>query len=312
MKQTKTQIARVALTLSALAFGVKFAMDDSLSHSTMASGATVSGATASGAAASSAVPGTVALEEPVYDMVFHSFAVRNTASYADAIFPRPEGVIAEWEIYARLANALTGANDLGPSPSEQLKHILARGHHPEAASLEALKAHDGSVDLGPLVPSLPDRLETPGGRLALAPEAFIADLPRLLAHVTPTDMPYVMIGRRQVRSHNSWTQNAPRLVKGRNRCTVQINPADAAALGIEDEAEIRVTSRTGEAVLPAEVTPEMAPGVVSIPQGWGQRGGKLSAATATLTTSINDLTDDARVDPLTGNAAFNGKFYFLR
>lgn len=252
------------------------------------------------------LPGTVALEEPVYDMVFHSFAVRNTASYAEAIFPRPDGVIPEWEVYARLANTLTGANDLGPSPSEQLEHILARGHHPEAASLSALQAHDGSVDLGPLVPSLPDRLETPGGRLELAPEAFLADLPRLLAHETPADKPYVMIGRRQVRSHNSWTQNAPRLVKGRNRCTVQINPTDAVALGIEDEADIRVSSRTGEAVLPAEVTDEMAPGVVSIPQGWGQRGGKLSAATATLTTSINDLTDDTRVDPLTGNAAFNG------
>ena len=115
-----------------------------------------------------------------------------------------------------------------------------------------------------------------------------------------------MIGRRQARSHNSWTQNAPRLVKGRNRCTVQINPADAADLGIEDEADVRVASRTGEAVFPAELTEDMAPGVVSIPQGWGQKEGRLSAATATQTTSINDLTDDARVDPVTGNAAFNG------
>ncbi|MEM7523300.1 MAG: molybdopterin oxidoreductase family protein, partial [Pseudomonadota bacterium] len=251
-------------------------------------------------------PATVALEEAVYDMVFHSFAVRNTASFAGPLFDPPEGVMQEWELIARLAAALTGANRIGPSPTEMAGKMLARGYHPDAASLEALKAHDGSVDLGPLVPSLPDRLETPGGRLALAPEAMLADLPRLLAHRRDADLPFLMIGRRQARSHNSWTQNAARLVKGRNRCTVQMNAADAARLNIADEAPVRVRSRIGETVLAAEVTEDMAPGVVSIPQGWGQREGRLTAATATPTVSINDLTDDERVDPLTGNAAFNG------
>lgn len=251
-------------------------------------------------------PATVALEEPVYDMVFHSFAVRNTAAYAEALFDPPAGVIPEWELIARLAAALTGANQIGPSPTEALERVLAAGYHPEAASLEALKAHDGSIDLGPLVRSLADRLETAEGRLNLAPEAMLDDLPRLLAFEADTAYPFAMIGRRQARSHNSWTQNAARLVKGRNRCTVQMSPADAARLSIEDEAEVRVRSRTGEAVLPAEITEDMAPGVVSIPQGWGQKNGRLSAAARTPTTSINDLTDDARVDPLTGNAAFNG------
>ncbi|MEP3919421.1 molybdopterin-dependent oxidoreductase [Ascidiaceihabitans sp.] len=252
------------------------------------------------------LPGTVALEEPVYDTVFHSFAVRNTANYADALFDRPKGMIPEWEIFARLGNALTGGRDLGPSPSEQLDHALSRGFHAQAVSVDVLKDHEGSLDLGPLVPCLAQRLQTPDGRLNLCPDVFVADLPRLLAHETPTDRPYVMIGRRQVRSHNSWTQNAPRLVKGRNRCTVQINPQDAGDLGIADGAQVRVASRVGHIVVPAEVTDDMAPGVVSIPQGWGQGGGQLSAATQTLTASINDLTDDKRVDVLTGNAAFNG------
>ncbi len=251
-------------------------------------------------------PATVALEEAVYDMVFHSFAVRNTATYAAPLFPPPEGVMQEWELIARLTAALTGANQIGPSPTDVLKDILAKGYHPEAASFDTLAAFDGSIDLGPLIPSLKDRLETPDKRLHLAPEAMLADLPRLLASAETRADGFLMIGRRQSRSHNSWTQNAPRLVKGRNRCTVQMNPADAARLNVTDEAEVTVTSRTGSITLPAEVTDEMGPGVVSIPQGWGQRQGRLSAATRVQTVSINDLTDDARVDLLTGNAAFNG------
>lgn len=250
------------------------------------------------------LPGTVALEEPVYDMVFHTMAVRNTAGYADALFDAPPGVIPEWQIYARLANALTGANDLGLSPTEMLQNILLNGYHPTAAGFDKLKARDGQVDLGPLVPNIAGRLETADGAINLAPPVFLDDLPRLLSHEPVTGM--VMIGRRQARSHNSWTQNAPRLVKGRNRCTLQIHPDDAARLNIADEADVRVSSRTGQAILPAEITDTMAPGVVSTPQGWGQRHGRLGAATATQTTSINDMTDDARIDPVTGNAAFNG------
>ncbi|MEM8753153.1 MAG: molybdopterin oxidoreductase family protein, partial [Pseudomonadota bacterium] len=251
-------------------------------------------------------PATVALEEPVYDLAFHVFAVRNTAAFAEALFDPPEGVMPEWELIARLAVALTGANRIGPSPTEVAGKMLAKGFHPEAASLDKLRAAEGAVDLGPLVPCLKDRLETPEGRLDVAPAAMLEDLPRLLAFAPDESRPFAMIGRRQARSHNSWTQNAARLVKGRSRCTLQINPEDAARLGVADEAPVRVSSRTGAVVLPAEVTEDLAPGVVSIPQGWGQRNGRLTAAVATETASINDLTDDARVDPLTGNAAFNG------
>lgn len=256
-------------------------------------------------------PATVALEEPQFDIVYNAFAVRNVAGFAPALFAPPDGAMPEWKVIARLAAGLTGtketgANEIAKDPVETLEGALASGYHPEAASLDALKAAGSTVDLGPLVPSLKNRLETPDGRLNLAPQAMLDDLPRLFAEPGDDGRPFVMIGRRQPRSHNSWTQNAARLVKGRNRCTVQINPEDAARLGVADEAGLRVASRTGEATLPAEITDEMAPGVVSIPQGWGQRGGRLAAATATLTTSINDLTDDARVDPLTGNAAFNG------
>ncbi|MFC3119159.1 molybdopterin-dependent oxidoreductase [Jhaorihella thermophila] len=176
------------------------------------------------------LPGTVALEESVYDMVFHGFAVRNTAAYARPIFDPPNGNPQEWEVIARLTARLTGANRIGPSPEEMLAGLLAAGPHADKVTVERLLEAGGAVDLGPLVPNLAERLETPDGRLHVAPQVFLDDLPRLLAF-RPSDAPFIMIGRRQVRSHNSWTQNSTRLVKGRNRCTVQINPADAARLG---------------------------------------------------------------------------------
>ena len=253
------------------------------------------------------LPGTVALEEAVYDMVFHSFAVHNTAGYARALFDTPHGNPQEWEVISRLTARLNGANQIGPSPEDMLRGALANGYHRDL-SVERLLDAGTPVDLGPLVPSLRGRLETPEGRLNLAPRVFVDDLPRLLARTQATDAayPFAMIGRRQVRSHNSWTQNSHRLVKGRSRCTVEVNPADAARLGLSDGAMVRVTSRTGSVEIPAELTEAMAPGVVSIPQGWGQRGDTLSVASVAQTVSINDLTDDSRIDPVTGNAAFNG------
>lgn len=254
------------------------------------------------------LPGTVALEEDVYDMVFHSFAVRNTAAYAPAIFAPPNGNPKEWEVIARLTARLTGANQIGPSPEQVLSMLLPQGHHAGEVTLDTLAKAESGIDLGPLVANLVDRLETADGMINLAPDVFLDDLPRLLNFVsgaTP-EFPMQMIGRRQVRSHNSWTQNSPRLVKGRNRCTVQIHPADAVRLGIVDETEVVVASRVGAVQMPAEVTDSMAPGVISIPQGWGQKNGKTNTAAVQPTVSINDLTDDMRVDPVSGNAAFNG------
>ena len=255
------------------------------------------------------LPGTVALEEVVYDMVFHSFAVRNTAAFGEAIFAPPNGNPQEWQVIAELAARLSGANSVGASPRQVLEALLPQGFHGERVSVAAmLSAPEGAIDLGPLTPNIAQRLETPDGLIHLAPEVFVADLPRLLAYQSPQspDFPLLMIGRRQVRSHNSWTQNSPRLVKGRNRCTLQMNPRDAERLGILDAGKVRVSSRVGEVTLAAEVTSEMSVGVVSIPQGWGQSQKTTGTASRAATISINDLTDDSRIDPVSGNAAFNG------
>ncbi|MEP5170490.1 MAG: molybdopterin-dependent oxidoreductase [Shimia thalassica] len=254
------------------------------------------------------LPGTVALEEVMYDMVFHTFAVRNTSGFAPALFDPPNQNPQEWEVIAQLTARLTGANSIGPDPTTTLGALLPNGYHADRVSVDALVKSGTPIDLGPLVANLKDRLETPDKRINLAPQAFLEDLPRLLEFEPPVtdEFPLLMIGRRQVRSHNSWTQNSLRLVKGKNRCTVQLNPVDAARLGIEDEANVIVEGRVGSVEMAAEVTDEMAPGVVSIPQGWGQKNGKIGIARDVGTISINDLTDDSRIDPVSGNAAFNG------
>jgi anaerobic selenocysteine-containing dehydrogenase len=255
------------------------------------------------------LPASVALEEAVYDMVFHSFAVHNTAAFAGPVFAPPNGNPQEWEVIARLAARLSGSNSIGPSPTEVLGMLLPQGYHGEVVTVEALRnAPDGVIDLGPLVPNIVERLETADGRLKLVPEVFLADLSRLLAFRAPVsaDFPLLMVGRRQVRSHNSWTQNSPRLVKGRSRCTAQLNPVDATRLDLAEAQDVLIESAVGSAILPVEITGDIAPGVISIPQGWGQRNGRLAAATKVQTVSINDLTDDSRIDPISGNAAFNG------
>jgi len=131
---------------------------------------------------------------------------------------------------------------------------------------------------------------------------FISDLA-----AGPND--FLLIGRRHLRSNNSWMHNSPGLAKGKNRCTVMINKTDAQRLGILEGQEVEVLSRTGTITLPAEMTDEMMPGVISIPHGFGHHraGTKLPVAEANPGVSVNDITDEHLLDPITGNAAFSGQ-----
>ncbi|HEY0636933.1 MAG TPA: molybdopterin dinucleotide binding domain-containing protein, partial [Pseudonocardiaceae bacterium] len=175
-------------------------------------------------------------------------------------------------------------------------------------SLRALRAHPHGLDLGPLRRRLPGRLRTRDRRVHLAPALYLADVPRLLARLHRPPEPLVLIGRRHVRSNNSWLHNSPRLMKGRARCTLLVHPDDAATLGLTDGAGAVVTSRVGQVVVPVEVTDAVMPGVVSLPHGWGhgRAGVRLRVAAAHAGVSLNDLTDPALADPLTGTAALTG------
>ncbi len=284
------------------------------------------------------LPPTGPLEHDHYDLAFHALAIRNTAKYSPAIFPPSPGARHDWQIW----NSLTWRMARGSAaqrlkararalalravrPQGLLEAALRLGPHGVRANLprlglglEDLRKAPHGIDLGPLAPCLPARLFHRDRRIALAPAVLVADLARLAAQLGERGGergreragtgPLELIGRRELRSNNSWMHNSLRLVKGPARCTLRMHPADAAERGVADGHAVRISSRVGQVVVPAELSEEMMPGVVSLPHGWGHgRGGaQLSVADAHPGASINDLTDDQAIDALCGNASFSG------
>ena len=185
------------------------------------------------------------------------------------------------------------------------------GAHPEGLTLERLEASPHGIDLGPMRPRIPDVLRTPSGRIELAPPEIAADVPRLRAELAGEGIgrngEMVLIGRRQLRSNNSWMHNLPALVKGKDRCTVQVHPDDAERLGLAEGGRARVSSASGELVAPVEITDEIMPGVVSIPHGWGHDapGNRMAVAAAHAGVNSN-LLAPVDVDVPSGNAVLNG------
>ena len=184
------------------------------------------------------------------------------------------------------------------------------GADPDGLTLDLLLANPHGVDLGALEGGrIPSILRTPSGRIELLPDVLRDDLDRLAASLERDwDSSMVLVGRRHVRSNNSWMHNIRVLMKGRNRCTLQIHPDDAVRLGITEGSPARVTSRVGEVVVTAELTDGIRPGVVSIPHGFGQArpGVQMRIATEYRGVNTNVLTDEQFFDPLSGNIALNG------
>jgi anaerobic selenocysteine-containing dehydrogenase len=173
-----------------------------------------------------------------------------------------------------------------------------------------LEANPHGLDLGPLEPRVPEVLRTPSGMIELAPTECVDDVARLRAALDrpAPDGELVLVGRRDLRSNNSWMHNINVLVKGKARCTVHVHPDDAARHGIVDGADVRVRSSAGEIMLPAEVTDAVRPGVVSIPHGWGhdRPGVRLDVAGRHAGANSNVLARADLFDPLSGNAVLNG------
>ncbi len=181
------------------------------------------------------------------------------------------------------------------------------GADPEGLTLASVREHEHGLDLGALVPRLPEVLLTPSGKVEVAPAMVLADLPRMQAALSePTDG-LLLVGRRHLRSNNSWGHNIASLVGGTNVSTLQIHPDDAESCGVVDGASSVVTSATGSVEAVVEVTAKVTPGTVSMPHGWGhgQEGTKLSVAATVAGTNPNVLTGP-EVDPLSGNAILNG------
>jgi anaerobic selenocysteine-containing dehydrogenase len=270
------------------------------------------------------LPPTSPLEREHYDLVFHTLAVRNTAKWSSAVFERSDDARHDWEIINALVAGLTdtvGARVRAATirtfgPSRMVDLLIRQGPHgsgwnPFGSGLTLAKVRRAAhgLDLGALQPVLPGRLRTADRRIHAAPAQFVDDIARLEARWAQRSTDHLsLIGRRDLRSCNSWMHNYDRLVRGKARCTLLMHPSDAAARGLTDGATVRVTSRVGDVEVPLECTDAMMPGVVSIPHGWGHGGAGTRTAVAAqhAGASINDLTDEARIDALTGNAAFSG------
>jgi anaerobic selenocysteine-containing dehydrogenase len=250
------------------------------------------------------LPPATGLEVEHYDVIFHHFAVRNTARYSEALYDITPEQRYDWQIFEALRSRMTGKS--GKNPRERLDAGLRTG--PYNTSLDELREHPHGVDYGPMQPCLPDRLLTADARVNLAPPAFVADLVRLESELAAPVPELVLIGRRQLRSNNSWMHNAPRLMRGPDRCTLMINPRDAHTRGIATGDNVEIRSAVGTIMVPAELTDALMPGVVSLPHGFGHAragvGQKLAAQKPGA--SLNDLTDPDRLDDLTGNAALSG------
>ncbi len=185
------------------------------------------------------------------------------------------------------------------------------GADPDGLTLAKLEDSPHGIDLGPMRPRLPDVLRTPSGKIELAPEEIVADVPRLRAELDSAGPPgngaMTLIGRRQLRSNNSWMHNLPALVKGKDRCTIQVNSADAERLGLADGGLARVSSQVGELTAPIEVTDEIMAGVVSIPHGWGHDVDGVRLGVASEHPGVNsNLLAPVEVDLPSGNAVLNG------
>jgi anaerobic selenocysteine-containing dehydrogenase len=283
------------------------------------------------------LPSPSPFEHSHYDIAFYQLAVRNIANYTAALMEPPPGMRDDWENVLRLTGIVTGqgaAADLDAIDGFVAAEIARRGgidpaDHPDAMArrgperlldlmlragpydltLADLEAAPHGIDLGPLEPRIPEMLRTASGKVELAPEPIAADVPRLEAALERSrNGGMVLIGRRQLRSNNSWMHNIQPLVKGKERCTAHVHPDDAARLGLRDGEPARVSSRAGEIEVPVELTDAVMPGVVSIPHGWGHDvdGTRMSVASEHAGTNSNVLADELLLDPLSGNAVLNG------
>ncbi|MCV2360464.1 molybdopterin-dependent oxidoreductase [Paucibacter sp. TC2R-5] len=290
------------------------------------------------------LPGLSPLEDLHFDVAFPQLSFRNHARFSGPVFAKPNGQPEEWETLLRLTAMLEGRDwradltelddaaiaadlqRLGPATATTLSQQLAGLRGPERLidlalrtgpyggaaeqdlTLAKIKAADGGIDLGPLQPRIPELLRTPSGRIELAPPSLLADLQYVDAALSLPAPEFSLIGRRDLRSGNSWMHNLPLLAKGPERCTLFINPQDAARLGLGDGSQAKLSSDLGELQVRVALSVDMSAGVVSLPHGWGHDlpGVRMAIAGIKPGVNLNALMNDSLRDPLSGNAVLSG------
>ncbi|MBK7685606.1 MAG: molybdopterin oxidoreductase family protein [Rhodocyclaceae bacterium] len=293
------------------------------------------------------LPGRSPLEDAHYDVAFPQFSFRNHSRYSAPVFAPTPGQPAEWEILLRLEAIIAGRGakvDLEAFEDERFAADLERqigsnadavqlvlagrrgpdrlidlalrggpygdkfGRNPDGISLTKVQAAADGIDLGELKPRIPEMLRTPSGKVELAPPVLIADVARAANALAEPAPDLVIIGRRQIRSNNSWMHNLPILSKGPFRCTALVHPADAAKRGIVDGGQARISANSRSIEVQVEISDEMMPGVVSLPHGWGHDlpGTGQRIASQRPGANLNALFDENWRDPLSGNSVLSG------
>ncbi|RFS26126.1 molybdopterin dinucleotide-binding protein [Acinetobacter sp. SWAC5] len=276
-------------------------------------------------------------EHPLYDLVFTNLAVRNVTRFSEPLFKKKSFMRSDAQIYTVLTNRIEELkagkqkvfSKLKMKQKHKLKELmtierivdmgLRNGYYGggwksyitgEGLTLEKLKQYKHGLDLGALEPRLPDKLFTQDKKINLFPQQFVNDLNRLQDYIKRHEhvQKLTLIGRRDLRTNNSWMHNSQRLVKGKNRCDLFIHPQTANVYSIEHGEQVYITSEIGALKVTIAVTEDIMPNVVSLPHGWGhhRKGMQLSIASSNPGISVNDITDHNFIDTLSGNAALNG------
>jgi anaerobic selenocysteine-containing dehydrogenase len=293
------------------------------------------------------LPGLSPLEDAHYDVTFTQFSHHNHARYSAPVLARTDGQPDEWESILRIAAIVKGlgaqadiealddslmeedlTRAIGPAAAqvmatlaplrgaERMLELALRsgpygdqfGRNPGGLTLDQVKAAPSGIDLGPMTQRIPEALRTPSGKIELAPQLLLDDLARAAADLAAPAPGMVIVGRRQLRSNNSWMHNLPVLAKGTYRCTALVHPQDAARLGLADGGMAQVRNGERSIEVQVEVSDEMMPGVVSLPHGWGHNlpGTRMSVAAERPGVNLNALLDENLRDPLSGNAVLSG------
>nr|WP_297357628.1 molybdopterin-dependent oxidoreductase [uncultured Caldimonas sp.] len=293
------------------------------------------------------LPGRSPLEDSHYDTAFAQLSFRNHARYSPAVLPAAAEHPPEWQTLLRLIAILRGdgaradlqrlddellADEVRRAAGAQAEAVMRAvsrwqgperlldlglrsgpygdgfGANPEGLTLKKLMAAPAGIDLGPLQPRVPELLRTPSGKIELAPPMLLQDLQRAEHDLARPVPEFVIVGRRQVRSNNSWMHNLPILAKGPYRCTVLVHPQDAARLGLGDGAMARIANGDRHIDAQVELSDEMLPGVVSLPHGWGHGmpGTRMALAGERPGVNLNAVLDENLRDPLSGNAVLSG------
>ena len=258
------------------------------------------------------LPPASTLSQTHYDLIFNAFAVRRVARLNEPLYAPADDERADWRILQSLTAALAGLKGVAHAPLPEPTTLIGLGLKAGGSglSLDSLREARHGFDLGPLRPSLMTRLETDSGAIECAPSQLLAEIDALARSAPPVAASgsLTLIGRRELRSNNSWMHNAPRLIKGKPRHHLWVHPSDLAARGLADHARARLRSVVGAIDVDIQPSTDVEPGVVCLPHGYGHQGGRNGQrlASGVCGESYNDLTDPSRLDGVSGNAALNG------